>query len=210
MITVRLITIKEKEEDTSPKTSKRLKGSHKDSVGEESGEDYNDLLLNDEEAKVSDNEVEHNVKGIVKRNSDGTWEDIYGRLRNKDGAVLNKKEEKYIPPAVRAKMEANILGDTKRLEKLNRLQKQLKGLLNRLAESNMHSIATQIEDLYMNNSRNDMNDSLTNLIMGSLISKVITPERLLIEHVVLVTILHANVGTEVGAHFLQTVIKKIS
>lgn len=72
------------------------------------------------------------------------------------------------------------------------------GLLNRLAEANMHNISTQIEELYMNNSRNDMNETVTNLILESLISHVTTPERLLIEHVLLITILHANVGTEVG------------
>lgn len=65
-----------------------------------------------------------------------------------------------------------------------------------------------MEELYMNNSRNDMNDTLTSLVMESVISNVITPERLLMEHVLLITILHANVGTEVGAHFLQTIVKK--
>lgn len=72
------------------------------------------------------------------------------------------------------------------------------GLLNRLAESNMHNIASQIENLYMNNSRNDMSETLTGLIVESLVSEVITPERLLIEHVVLIIVLHANVGIEVG------------
>ncbi|KAJ8911639.1 hypothetical protein NQ315_005984 [Exocentrus adspersus] len=84
----------------------------------------------------------------------------------------------------------------------------ISGLLNRLAESNMHNIASQIENLYMNNSRNDMNETLTSLITESLVSEVITPERLLMEHVILIIILHANVGTEVGAHFLQCVVKK--
>lgn len=64
----------------------------------------------------------------------------------------------------------------------------------------MHSIATQIEELYMNNSRNDMNETLTNLMLESLVSEVITPERLLIEHILLISILHANVGTEVGKY----------
>lgn len=72
------------------------------------------------------------------------------------------------------------------------------GLVNRLAESNMHNISKQIEDLYMNNSRNDMNETLTNLLLDSLVTRVLTPERLLMEHVMLVAILHANVGTEVG------------
>lgn len=72
--------------------------------------------------------------------------------------------------------------------------------MNRLAESNMHSIATQIEELYMNNSRNDMNDTLTNLLLDSLVTEIITPERLLIEHMLLISILHANVGAEVGKY----------
>ncbi|XP_030758082.1 nucleolar MIF4G domain-containing protein 1 homolog [Sitophilus oryzae] len=105
-------------------------------------------------------------------------------------------------------MESAGSDDKKRNEKLNRLKKQLKGLLNRLAESNMHNIASQIESLYMNNSRNDMNESLTSLVLDSLVSNVSTPERLLMEHVLLITVLHANVGTEVGAHFLQCVIEK--
>lgn len=62
----------------------------------------------------------------------------------------------------------------------------------------MHNISTQIENLYMNNSRNDMNETLTNLLLESLISPVVTPERLLLEHIMLVAILHANVGTEIG------------
>lgn len=62
----------------------------------------------------------------------------------------------------------------------------------------MHSIASQIETLYMSNSRNDMSETLTSLIITSLIDTVSTPERLLIEHILLIAILHANVGTEVG------------
>lgn len=105
-------------------------------------------------------------------------------------------------------MESEFSDDKKRTEKLNRLKRTLKGLFNRLAESNMHSIASQIEDLYMNNSRNDMNDTITNLVLDSAVSPVTSPERLLLEHVMLITILHANVGTEVGAHFLQTLVKR--
>ncbi|XP_057660604.1 nucleolar MIF4G domain-containing protein 1 homolog [Diorhabda carinulata] len=168
---------------------------------------YMESEVENEEKDDREVDIIENKKGAVKQFLDGTWEDIYGRLRAKDGTVITKKtESKYVPPALREKKIGE--GDEKRIEKLNRLRKQLKGLLNRLAESNMHNIASQIEQLYMENSRNDMNDTLTNLIMESLVSEVITPERLLIEHIVLVMVLHANVGTEVGAHFLQRVIKK--
>lgn len=50
----------------------------------------------------------------------------------------------------------------------------------------------------MSNSRNDMNESLGSLINESIISQVLTPERLLMEHILLIAILHANIGTEVG------------
>ncbi|XP_017771017.1 PREDICTED: nucleolar MIF4G domain-containing protein 1 homolog [Nicrophorus vespilloides] len=171
-------------------------------------EDDGDFDLDGDDAKNSEDEGEAKVKSSKKVNPDGTWEDIYGRMRDKDGNVVNKTEGKYIPPAVRARMEANSTGDKKRIEKLNRLKRQFKGYLNRLAESNMHSIATQIEELYMNNSRNDVNEMLTGLILEAVVSQSITPERLLLEHILLITILQANVGTEVGAHFLQSVIKK--
>lgn len=67
-----------------------------------------------------------------------------------------------------------------------------------MAESNMHNISNQIEQLYLNYSRNDMNESLTQLILEVLLSPIMTPERLLMEHVLLIAVLHANVGTEVG------------
>jgi nucleolar MIF4G domain-containing protein 1 len=45
-----------------------------------------------------------------------------------------------------------------------------------------------------------MNESLTDLLFESLVAQVITPERLIMEHAMLVAILHANVGTEVGQY----------
>ncbi|KAJ8931819.1 hypothetical protein NQ314_015215 [Rhamnusium bicolor] len=187
--------------------------------------DDENLSENHDNSSISDSEEiitkKLNVKGEkvvnkeeLKRKLNDISDDIGEEktYKNVQSAIIEncqkKNEEKYIPPAVRAKLVTGMPEDKKRLEKLNRLKRQLKGLLNRLAESNMHNIATQMEELYMNNSRNDMNDTLTNLMMESLISQVVTPERLLIEHIVLITVLHANVGTEVGAHFLQSIIKK--
>lgn len=48
---------------------------------------------------------------------------------------------KYLPPHLRAQKMAQNAVDS---EELARLKKQLKGLINRLAESNMHSIANQV------------------------------------------------------------------
>ncbi|KAJ8953596.1 hypothetical protein NQ318_003020 [Aromia moschata] len=200
-------TTKRRKEIGNNETQKLKKAKTAIEDDEDSALDFSDDL-GDSEGGLSGSDEENSDEDASKKNPDRTWEDIYGRLRSKDGSIINNNEGKYIPPAVRAKLESGTDEDKNRIEKLNRLKKQLKGLLNRLAEGNMHSIASQIENLYMNNSRNDMNDTLTKLMMDSLISPVMTPERLLVEHVVLIAVLHANVGTEVGAHFLQTTMKK--
>lgn len=222
--------------DESPKSKKRKRENEEDDAGDNflnSDEDIDDFeeseedSITDESPKSKKNDNKGNDKKESKKlnsddefsaddsdenkdledesseetNEDGTWEDIYGRLRAKDGSVVTSGQ-KYVPPAARLKSE-----DSSRSQKVERLTKQLKGLMNRLAESNMHSIATQIEELYMSNSRNDMNSVITNLVIEALVSNILAPERLLMEHVLLITVLHANVGTEVGAHFLQTIVK---
>lgn len=176
-----------------------LDGSE-DEMDEESQSEIENIETNDSsetetENQKLDTETEKELDQTKTNQLDGTWEDIYGRLRGKHGEVITPGS-KYIPPAIRSKLDES--EDKKKSQILDRLKKQLKGLLNRLAESNMHSIATQIEELYMKNSRNDMNQTLTNLINEALITDISTPERLLMEHVMLIAILHANIGTEVG------------
>lgn len=60
----------------------------------------------------------------------------------------------------------------------------------------------------MSNSRNDMNEMLFNLMRESIVAPVLTPDRLITEHMMLIAILHANIGTEVGAHFLLSLVKE--
>ncbi|XP_030357128.1 nucleolar MIF4G domain-containing protein 1 isoform X1 [Strigops habroptila] len=117
----------------------------------------------------------------------------------------NHSATKYVPPQVRRAQET--LDDKKR-EELGRLKKMVNGLINRLSEPNLSSISGQMEELYMANSRKDMNETLTDILMNACVTAVATPARLLMEHVLLVSILHHNVGIEVGAHFLEAVVKK--
>ncbi|XP_009869959.1 PREDICTED: nucleolar MIF4G domain-containing protein 1, partial [Apaloderma vittatum] len=112
---------------------------------------------------------------------------------------------RYVPPQVRKAQEA--LDDKKR-EELGRLKKMVNGLINRLSEPNLPSISGQVEELYMANSRKDMNETLTDILMSACVTPVAMPARLVMEHVLLVSVLHHNVGIEVGAHFLEAVVKK--
>ncbi|KAK4319811.1 hypothetical protein Pmani_009283 [Petrolisthes manimaculis] len=139
-------------------------------------------------------------------------EDIYGRLRDKDGNIVSSERGeapsggRYVPPALRKLMALNM--DEKKKEQLANIKKSLKGLLNRLAESNLGGIVNQIEGMYLKYSRNDMNETLTSLLMDSLIAPTPTPERLMQEHALLIAVLSTNVGNEVGAHILNEFVLK--
>ncbi|XP_053374395.1 nucleolar MIF4G domain-containing protein 1 homolog [Mercenaria mercenaria] len=139
-------------------------------------------------------------------------EDIYGRLRDSQGNIIrdNKPaggEGAYVPPAKRLQMAGS--GDEKKRFILERLQKQLKGLVNRASENNMQPISGEIEMLYLSNSRADVNETLVGLISDACIGPVLTPDRLSMELMMLVAILHGNVGSEVGAVFLQHFAKRL-
>lgn len=68
--------------------------------------------------------------------NDDLWEDIYGRTRDKKGNIVNNVSSVTQKKLLEGTQDNN--------EKRCRLKKQLKGLLNRLAESNMHIIANQV------------------------------------------------------------------
>ncbi|CAB4055656.1 NOM1 [Lepeophtheirus salmonis] len=68
--------------------------------------------------------------------------------------------------------------------------------------------ALQNERSFKSTCREDTNTALSELLSDACISHVLTPERLIMEHVLLVSTLSANVGTEVGAHFLHHIVTK--
>ncbi|XP_030054479.1 nucleolar MIF4G domain-containing protein 1 [Microcaecilia unicolor] len=139
----------------------------------------------------------------------GELEDELKESRTKDSFGEGKRDQesdtKYIPPQLRYPAE---LVDAKKMEELERLRKSVKGLLNRLSEPNMASISSQLEELYMSSSRNDMNETLISVLMSACITPAKMPDRLIMEHVLLVSILHRTVGIEVGAHVLESMVKK--
>ena len=174
-----------------------------------SDDEEEDASLQDEDEDLSNTE-DHEEEEDFK-------EDIYGRKRDVKGNIVKSSEHdsgsqtvgKYVPPAMRNK--ANLEVSEEKKKALERLSKQLKGLLNRLAESNMIGISREIENFYNSNSRNDVNRSLANLLESSLVHETaLIPTRLIMEHCMLVAILTGNVGTEVGAFMLQHMVGKFN
>jgi len=58
-----------------------------------------------------------------------------------DYLLFQAKTGKYIPPHARGSLQDQ---DAKKQEQLKRLRRQMKGLLNRVAENNMNSIALEV------------------------------------------------------------------
>ncbi|KAI5104645.1 nucleolar MIF4G domain-containing protein 1 isoform 1 [Silurus meridionalis] len=167
--------------------------TEEDGKGEEDeDEGGNDKMDEDGEDASEEEEEEEEVEQSEQED----------QLNSRDKASSGEPTGKYIPPHLR---EA---ADGKRRAELERLKRNLKGLVNRLSEANMGSISGQVEQMYMSNSRKDMNDVLTEVLMASCVTPALMPDRLLMEHTLLVSVLHHTVGLEVGAHFLETVVRR--
>ncbi|KAL2085597.1 hypothetical protein ACEWY4_018917 [Coilia grayii] len=163
-------------------------------------EEEDEELEEDEEEddEMEEDAADESKDGGIKEHSSA--EDHSTSDENNKAASL--PSGKYIPPHLRAAM------DSKRKAELDKLKKSVKGLVNRLSEANLASISGQLEELYMSCSRKDMNDTLTDILLAACVSPALMPDRLLMEHILLVSVLHYTVGLEVGAQFLETVVRK--
>ncbi|XP_070784374.1 nucleolar MIF4G domain-containing protein 1 [Enoplosus armatus] len=165
-----------------------------DDDDEEAEEEMEDDELDESDAADSDNENE----GEAEEEADTPDTKTPGSMSE----TVSSAAGKYVPPHLRSS------GDDKRKAELEKLKRNVKGLVNRLSEPNMASISGQLEELYMSCSRKDMNDILTEVLLAACVTPTLMPDRLLMEHVLLVSVLHHAVGLEVGAHFLETVVRK--
>lgn len=176
------------------------KGSSEDEeLSEEDAALEQELEDSGEEDAYQEEEEEDDQSGGASQGSDD--EDVEEPVTK----TAPNPDNKYVPPHLRQSSEA---ADAKRRAELERLRKRVKGLMNRLSEPNMSSISGQLEELYMTNSRKDMSDMLSSVVLNACITPAKMPDRLMMEHVLLISILHHTVGIEVGAHILETVVKQ--
>ncbi|XP_027504224.1 nucleolar MIF4G domain-containing protein 1 [Corapipo altera] len=202
-----------KEKETKPRPRERPPKPEGDEEDEEEEEEVKDDEEDEEDASApsegDDEEGQWESESSSSSPEDGeepeASEPLEQEEEEEEDESHNHSATKYVPPQVRRAQET--LDDKKR-EELGRLKKMVNGLINRLSEPNLSSISGQMEELYMANSRKDMNDTLTDILMNACVTAVAMPTRLVMEHVLLVSILHHNVGIEVGAHFLEAVVKK--
>jgi nucleolar MIF4G domain-containing protein 1 len=154
-------------------------------VESSSGEEYNE-----EEQDVMDQLAA--LKGIQKRTVTSSK------------SVGEDKVRKYIPPPKMHKM-----AQEEGREVSKELKRKVKGLINRLSEPNLPSLLSQMEQLYTQNSRNEMNTALSDALFQACVPPTLLPSKFALEHMALVAALTAKVGSEVGAHILQYLAVKL-
>ncbi|KAM9839774.1 nucleolar MIF4G domain-containing protein 1 [Aulostomus maculatus] len=184
-------------------------GSVEDSCEDESdvdedaqGEEDEEMLVEEE---AEDEEMEGGESGETEDENNDEIEEKevpVSKTPGSNSGLVTSAEGKYVPPHLRN------AGDDKRKAELEKLKKNVKGLVNRLSEPSMASISGQMEELYMSYSRKDMNDTITEVLLAACVTPALMPDRLLMEHILLVSIIHHAVGLEVGANFLETVVRK--
>ncbi|XP_039983203.1 nucleolar MIF4G domain-containing protein 1 isoform X2 [Xiphias gladius] len=182
-------------------------GSDEDmaSFDDENEEEDDDDMVDEEETEEEEMEDDQDDMDESDENEGETGEEADTsdtKTSESKSKTVSFTAGKYVPPHLRN------TGDDKRKAELEKLKRNVKGLVNRLSEPNMASISVQLEELYMSCSRKDMNDTLTEVLLAACVTPTLMPDRLLMEHVLLVSVLHHAVGLEVGAHFLETVVRK--
>ncbi|KAI0649110.1 ARM repeat-containing protein [Trametes meyenii] len=159
----------------------------------------------DAQSSVGDDEVEWQGFGDSDRGGDS------GDELQDDETPLDKTEalppassgSKYVPPHLRKRAEAE---DGQQSEAQLKLTKQLKGLLNRMSEQNIASIVDGVEEVYRNNRRHDVTETLTKLIVDGISAHSMHLDQYVVLHAAFVSALHKLVGIEFAAFFVQHVV----
>lgn len=169
---------------------------------EDMNEENEDEDLNEEDDEDLDNEegsttIKRRHVALVKEN--GFYEDIYGFLRDPDGNIVHDESES-------AENKLKELNDNVVVD--DNLQRRIRGLLNRLAASNIKVISGEIINLYRMNSRFVVNKGIYNIIQKIVINiEYQVPCTLVSELAMLISILYTDFGEEIGGFFVHFAIK---
>ncbi|KAG2522350.1 hypothetical protein JM18_003893 [Phytophthora kernoviae] len=187
---------------------------------EESGSDEDD----EEEEEVEDSgkgKYEDKEDESDKEEEIVVEEDIYGRpvIKSNDGP---KKPSAYLPPHLRRKLQAEAEAAAAAASKdkvkpsqmdeqaVRELTRRINGQLNRISESNMESVALEMEKIYRENGRSLVNE----LLLEKLLQTTCHPRQVMAPLIkvggALVASLYHSVGSEVGGFFVEKLVRKLT
>ncbi|GJE88610.1 MIF4G and MA3 domain-containing protein [Phanerochaete sordida] len=177
------------------------------------------LLAHGEEDEAAEDSSESVEDSEGEEEEDAEWTGLGGPTESTEKAATSSASDepdtkaassqpvpgtRYVPPHLRNRQagpEAEKLS-----EEQIKLQRQLKGLLNRMSEQNISTILDSMEDIYRDHRRHDVTSTLTTLIVDGISSHSMLLDSYVVLHAAFVAALHKIVGIEFAAYFVQNVV----
>ncbi|KAG6546424.1 hypothetical protein Mapa_011972 [Marchantia paleacea] len=150
--------------------------------------------------EASDEEVEM----VQEHDSDSDYEEEHKVEENvvTIASTENSAAVKYVPPHLRQKQSA-VSEDTVRL------QRRIRGLLNRLSEANVESITSDVSTIFQANGRHMVTEILSNEIVGACIEGPRGNDQYAAVFAAFVAGMAASVGIDFGAKFVAALAKAL-
>nr|KAJ3419855.1 suppressor of glycerol defect [Polyrhizophydium stewartii] len=155
-------------------------------------EDYDDSSEDD------NSQEDEQIDGMAQSGDDGPLADSHEPLS--EAAAVPQPAlavGKYVPPHLRGQPAT-------KSEQYIRLKRQIQGLLNRLSDANLESIVAGLEDAFRANSRHDVTEIITDIMLGYVGDMASILDSFIATYASLIAALYNVIGLEFGAHFVQT------
>lgn len=134
--------------------------------------------------------------------SDSDNDEAQHVVPSKENPFVAPTGQKYIPPALRKHQTPEISSE------IVALQRTIKSAFNKLSEANINSIVAEINTVYMSHPRQIVHETITNIVVTSIIDQERLLDTFVYLHGCVVTAIYRLQGVEFGAHFIQTLIDK--
>lgn len=155
---------------------------------EEGSSENSDVERSDSEDNIDNKRKFHSKHKVTKM-------DIYGKYRDSLGNIVDETSQ----------LVKGI--ENKNFEISPQLTRMVRGALNRLTTANIAVVTQQIAKLYLEHSRFEVSEAVWSCIKSSVIDlKFLAPSKLVSEHAMLIALLHAQIGEEVGGQMIHNTV----
>eukprot|EP00127_Corallochytrium_limacisporum_P001200 Clim_evm35s44 gene=Clim_evmTU35s44 len=179
---------------------KRRKHEVKFAEAMKNNESDDDEDEDEEDGRESDEQESGVEEENIREESDESEEST-----DEDKSEKKQPPEKtggYVPPSLRRRMAA-LNGEDKDRAEILRLEKLLRGQLNRLSDENMLPIMQSICAVFFDNSKTLTSHALTNIILRQATDSGRLLDKFLLNFSGALAVLHDVIGLEVTGHFVQ-------
>jgi nucleolar MIF4G domain-containing protein 1 len=161
------------------------------------GEDMGDASSNEEDQGDNQDDSE----GFDSEDEDIPEQPEKRVRENPYVAPTTGQAAKYVPPSLRKESGSDA-------ELSARIRRQTQGLVNRITESNLLTIMTEIEKLYREYPRQHVTSSLVDLLLIQVCEPTSLPDTLLILSAGFATAAYMVLGTDFGGQLIQEVVER--